>query len=263
MQIKRILQDDSSADITGMEAQIKMSTAHWTLLALLKMAVVTLVCGFIAGEERALLPQALSITPCCAARPEASAVQDNLQSVLQCLLVCNFNIYIVTMHRNGVGLRSSQYAAAAQELSSMVRSQMDRDLIDSCAGLFGIGGGVVLGPLLLSFGTHAKVAAATSNLMVLFSSSAAAIVYGLSGDLNLQVSLIFGFSCAVASLVGVFLISRAIDKSGKASIIVFLLSSIIAIGALMTGILGLRKAILDLIHRDHIGFSPLCGGGKS
>ena len=121
----------------------------------------------------------------------------------------------------------------------------------------------MLGPLLLSFGTHAKVAAATSNLMVLFSSSAAAIVYGLSGDLNLQISLIFGISCAAASLVGVFLISRAIDKSGKASIIVFLLSSIIAIGALMTGILGLRKAILDLIHRDHIGFSPLCGGEKS
>ena len=66
-----------------------------------------------------------------------------------------------------------------------------------CAGLFGIGGGVVLGPLLLSFGTHAKIAAATSNLMVLFSSAAAAIVYGLAGDLNLQISLIFGTSCAV------------------------------------------------------------------
>ena len=122
---------------------------------------------------------------------------------------------------------------------------------------------MVLGPLLLSLGTHAKVAAATSNLMVLFSSSAAAIVYGLSGDLNLQISLIFGISCAVASLVGVFLISRAIDKSGKASIIIFLLSSIIAIGALMTGILGLKKAILDLIHKDHIGFSPLCNSDKS
>lgn len=131
------------------------------------------------------------------------------------------------------------------------------------AGLFGIGGGVVLGPLMLSFGTHAKISAATSNLMVLFSSSAAAIVYGLAGDLNLQISLIFGLSCAVASLVGVFLISRLIDRSGKASIIVFLLSGIIAIGALMTGILGLKQAILDLMHGDHIGFSGLCGSDKA
>ena len=121
----------------------------------------------------------------------------------------------------------------------------------------------MLGPLLLSLGTHAKVAAATSNLMVLFSSSAAAIVYGLSGDLNLQISLIFGCSCALASLVGVFLISRAIDKSGKASIIVFLLSGIIALGALMTGVLGLKEAILDLMHGNHIGFSPLCGNAKA
>ena len=50
MQIKRTHQTDSSADTTGLEAQNKMSTAHWTLLALLKMAIVTLVCGFIAGE---------------------------------------------------------------------------------------------------------------------------------------------------------------------------------------------------------------------
>ena len=49
-------QDDSSAGTTGIEAQNKMSTAHWTLMALLKMAVVTLVCGFIAGEWR---------TDCC------------------------------------------------------------------------------------------------------------------------------------------------------------------------------------------------------
>ena len=50
MQIKRMHQDDSSADIANAEAQDGMSTMQWTLWALSKMALVTLACGFIAGE---------------------------------------------------------------------------------------------------------------------------------------------------------------------------------------------------------------------
>ncbi len=34
------------------------------------------------------------------------------------------------------------------------------------AGLLGIGGGMIVNPLLLEFGTHPHVAAATSTLMV-------------------------------------------------------------------------------------------------
>ncbi|CAL8461561.1 g1092 [Coccomyxa elongata] len=58
------------------------------------------------------------------------------------------------------------------------------------AGLFGIGGGIVLGPLLLSMGFTPRVAAATANLMVFLSSSSAAAVYGLSGLLNREEAIV-------------------------------------------------------------------------
>ena len=45
-------------------------------------------------------------------------------------------------------------------------------------GLLGIGGGIVIGPLLLELGADPVMAAATSALMVLFSSSSAALAYG-------------------------------------------------------------------------------------
>ena len=47
-------QDNSTADAVDAEAQDATSTMRWTLWALLKMAIITLVCGFIAGEDTML-----------------------------------------------------------------------------------------------------------------------------------------------------------------------------------------------------------------
>lgn len=84
------------------------------------------------------------------------------------------------------------------------------------AGLLGIGGGMIIGPLLLAFDTHPRVAAATSTLMVLFSASSAALSFGFARALNLQFALVFGLCCMVASLAGVLLVSRIVQRSGKA-----------------------------------------------
>ena len=54
LQIKRMHQDDSTADVADAEAQDATSTMRWTLWALVKMAIITLVCGFIAGEDTML-----------------------------------------------------------------------------------------------------------------------------------------------------------------------------------------------------------------
>ena len=63
-----------------------------------------------------------------------------------------------------------------------------------------------MNPLLLDFGIHPQAAAATSTLMVLFTSSSAALSFGFSHQLNLQFALVFGLCCMAASLVGVILV---------------------------------------------------------
>jgi uncharacterized membrane protein YfcA len=45
------------------------------------------------------------------------------------------------------------------------------------AGLLGIGGGTILGPLLLELGLHPIVSTSTSNFLVLFTSSSTSIQF--------------------------------------------------------------------------------------
>ena len=85
------------------------------------------------------------------------------------------------------------------------------------AGLLGIGGGMIVGPLMLELGVHPLVSAATSSVMVLFSSSMGALAYAFDGALNLQFALVFGGGCCAASLVGVLLVARIVQRSGKVS----------------------------------------------
>ena len=88
-----------------------------------------------------------------------------------------------------------------------------------CAGLLGIGGGMIVNPLLLELNSHPQAAAATSTLMVLFSSSSAALSFGFGHQLNLHFALIFGLCCMGASFVGVLLVQRIVKRSGKVSFI--------------------------------------------
>ncbi|CAL8469952.1 g9494 [Coccomyxa elongata] len=167
-------------------------------------------------------------------------------------------------HRLEQPMLASVYKEApAWTPSQLIRSAVITLFSGCIAGLLGIGGGMIVNPLLLEFGTHPHVAAATSTLMVLFSSSSAALSFGFSHLLNAQFALVFGLCCMGASLMGVLLISRIVERSGKASIIVFLLALVIGTGATLTAAFGGRFAVQDLVHHRNIGFSSLCADFSS
>ena len=54
------------------------------------------------------------------------------------------------------------------------------------AGLLGIGGGLIIGPLLLELGMHPIVSTATSNFMVVFTSSSTSIQFIIFVCINLN-----------------------------------------------------------------------------
>eukprot|EP00884_Botryococcus_braunii_P000942 jgi/Botrbrau1/10849/Bobra.0025s0027.1 len=126
------------------------------------------------------------------------------------------------------------------------------------AGLLGIGGGMILSPLLLMLGVHPLVSAATSSVLVLFSASSAALSFGFDGTLNWQFALLFALTSFGVSLVGVLVVVGAVKRSGKASIVVILLAFIILTGALLTAAFAGRRAIVQLIHHEHLGFVSFC-----
>ncbi|GIL90547.1 hypothetical protein Vretimale_17505 [Volvox reticuliferus] len=110
-------------------------------------------------------------------------------------------------------------------------------------GLLGLGGGMVMGPLLLHLGLHPQVTAATSGAMVLFSSSAALAQFALMGRLNTAYAVVFGAASAAASVVGSQLLSRAVKRSGRPSVVVLALAAVLASGAACVAASGLRTAL--------------------
>ena len=96
------------------------------------------------------------------------------------------------------------------------------------AGLLGIGGGLILGPLLLDLGLHPMVSTATSNFLVLFTSSSTSVQFILHGMMNFK----YGFVCTICSTVGSYIgtvaIQRLVESTGRASMLIFTLAIVLA-----------------------------------
>ena len=103
-----------------------------------------------------------------------------------------------------------------------------------------------------------QVVASTSVLMILFSSSTISLSYFFNGTLNTHYALVFAPICFVASLVGVTVVGRIVKKTGRSSILIFILTFLIAVGTLLSAVFGGRKAYDDIKHHRNIGFQPFC-----
>ncbi|KAL4527547.1 hypothetical protein Ndes2526B_g08768 [Nannochloris sp. 'desiccata'] len=126
------------------------------------------------------------------------------------------------------------------------------------AGLIGMGGGFLLNPLLLEIGIQAQVAAATSSLMVLFSSSSAAIAFAFDGRLDLPLAAVFGSVCCIFGFLGVTTLSKVVKKRG-ASAVVFLLAGVMTLGIVATLSFGGRRVWHEIAVVGKLpGFQPFC-----
>lgn len=100
------------------------------------------------------------------------------------------------------------------------------------SGLLGIGGGLILGPLLLDLGIHPLVSTATSNFLVVFISGSTTIQYMLHGMMNYNYGFVCTILSTVGSCIGTFLIQKYLEKTKKNSVLVFILASVLAISTI-------------------------------
>lgn len=126
------------------------------------------------------------------------------------------------------------------------------------AGTVGMGGGVVMGPLLLYLDVPPAASAATSTVMILFSSSAATLSFAVDGHINVQYACIYGTLNFISSFLGVFLLGRAVKRSGKSSIIVLMLALMMAVGAFISAVFGGVESVHDVREGRDLAFSSLC-----
>ncbi|KAH9748275.1 hypothetical protein WN944_012117 [Citrus x changshan-huyou] len=125
-------------------------------------------------------------------------------------------------------------------------------------GLFGIGGGMLISPLLLQIGTAPEVTAATCSFMVFFSSTMSAFQYLLLGMEQSGTALIFAIVCFVASLLGLLVVQKAIQEFGRASLIVFSVSIVMALSTVLITSFEALDIWRDYTSGNYMGFKLPC-----
>jgi len=122
------------------------------------------------------------------------------------------------------------------------------------AGMFGIGGGIINGPLMVELGYEPSVAAATGATMLLLTSFTSTMMYILFDLLNPQYAIILlcvGFS---ATTFGQSAFNCAMGKfvRKRDSLIIFVIAFIVCASAIMMGAVGIITGINYFDGSGHV-----------
>uniref|UniRef100_M4B3V4 Uncharacterized protein n=1 Tax=Hyaloperonospora arabidopsidis (strain Emoy2) TaxID=559515 RepID=M4B3V4_HYAAE len=130
------------------------------------------------------------------------------------------------------------------------------------AGLLGIGGGMVKGPIMLEMGILPPVQSATANFMILFTSSSTTIQFAISGQFpgerQYDYMAWFALMGCFGGLCGQKVVAYLIKKYKRESIMVYLLAATIGLSAVAMGAIGLKSTMRDLEMGAHLGFNGIC-----
>uniref|UniRef100_A0A453QTL4 Sulfite exporter TauE/SafE family protein n=1 Tax=Aegilops tauschii subsp. strangulata TaxID=200361 RepID=A0A453QTL4_AEGTS len=126
------------------------------------------------------------------------------------------------------------------------------------AGLLGVGGGSIMGPLFLELGVPPQVASATATFAMMFSSSMSVVEYYLLNRFPVPYAVYLTILAFFAAIVGQRVVRKLIDLLGRASIIVFILSFMIFISALSLGGVGISNTIHKIERHEYMGFENIC-----
>jgi len=131
-----------------------------------------------------------------------------------------------------------------------------------CAGMFGIGGGIVKGPLMLEMGVRPEVCSATSATMILFTSAAATASYFLFESLNPHYGAVVFMLGFLNTLIGQKALNVVVKKYGRSSIIILLIATIVAMSAVAMG-LESSGTLIDLFSGKAAPSKSICGSGSA
>ena len=110
--------------------------------------------------------------------------------------------------------------------AALRRFPMTALLAGVTAGMLGIGGGMVIGPLFLSIGMEPQVGTSSCAFMILWTAFSGVVIYGVDGHLGAELScwcVAFGI---ISGQLGQRFVNAVLKKTGRPSYVVFLLASI-------------------------------------
>ena len=127
------------------------------------------------------------------------------------------------------------------------------------AGMFGIGGGIVKGPLMLEMGVHPQVASATSACMILYTTSTATVSFVLFGLMQMDYAVFLFFVGIFSTLIGQLIVNKLIKLTGRNSYVVFSIGVIVAMSVVCMSFQGLYSFFGKHVKANHA--SGVCAMG--
>lgn len=125
------------------------------------------------------------------------------------------------------------------------------------AGMFGVGGGIVKGPLMLQMGVHPLVASGTTAVMIMFTSVAATTMFIAFGTLTWDYAWFLFVVGLITTTIGQFGVGYLVDKYKRYSYISMSIGAVVLISTVLMGL----QSIFSLIEAQEGGGSAgtLCG----
>jgi uncharacterized membrane protein YfcA len=129
-------------------------------------------------------------------------------------------------------------------------------------GFLGIGGGMVMGPVLLELGLMPEVNQATTALFVLLSSSLGTAQFILLGKEMPYFVMWYTFWVALSTIAGQMMSDRIVRVYKRTSFIVFAVCGIVAMSAVMMIWVGASEVMDNIATGRNMGFNfaNVCGG---
>jgi uncharacterized membrane protein YfcA len=101
------------------------------------------------------------------------------------------------------------------------------------AATVGIGGGLIINPILNNLGLDNKEASATSNLLILITGIATVISFITSGQINISYTFYLCIPCIFCAYLGSFYLLKYINETRKSSLLLVIMFYIIVLSFLM------------------------------
>jgi len=125
------------------------------------------------------------------------------------------------------------------------------------AGMFGVGGGIVKGPLMLAMNVHPAVSSASSACMILFTSFTATtsfVVFGLLVEDYAIICLVIGFTATLAGQLGLAYLAK---KAQRNSYIAFSIGGVVLVSAFLMTV----QSLLSMAEGEQHHSGGICGHG--
>ncbi|KAE9065754.1 hypothetical protein PF007_g28741 [Phytophthora fragariae] len=130
------------------------------------------------------------------------------------------------------------------------------------AGLLGIGGGMVKGPIMLEAGVSPAVQSATASFMILFTASSTTLQFAINGqfpgEFQFDYMAWIAFIGFVGGFCGLKCVGYFVKKYKRESIMVYTLAATIGLSAVAMGFIGLQSTLSDIENGVHLGFHGIC-----